>query len=133
MPGFNVIFIISIVIFVAMFVFVLLFMLSPKMRGKLMSNQIKAMRHMTDYSKDDLESMMSNLGQVSVDTKKKILDNNEDNLKDIADRTANIHKDAIKTTVSAIKDGIKDTKYCKYCGEIIDKDSKYCKECGKVQ
>ena len=133
MPGFNIIFIISIVIFIAIFTFAILSIFSPKFRGKMMSRQVKSLRYMTDYSKDDLETALTNLGEVSVNTSSNVLTNNEDKLKNIADTTANISKDAITTTVGAIKKGIKDTIYCKHCGKIIDKDSKFCKYCGKEQ
>ena len=133
MPGFDVMFIISIIIFVLIFTFVILMIFSPKLRGKMMSNQVKSLRYMTDYSKEDMENAMTNLGQVSINTKSKILNDNEDKLKDIMDKSADISKDAISTTVGAIKKGIKDNMYCKHCGKLIDKDSKYCKHCGKEQ
>ena len=91
-------------------VFILTFamILSPKLRGKMMSNQIKATKYM--------------------------LDENEENLKDMATKSANISKEGIEITTRAIKDGLtKESKYCKYCGEAIDEDSKYCKKCGKEQ
>lgn len=133
MPGFNVIFVVSLVIFVLMFAFIIGFIFSPKLRGKMMSRQVKSLKYMADYSKDDLESAMTTLGNVSVNTRSKIINENEDKLKEMADKTANISKDAITTTVGAIKKGIKDTVYCKHCGELIDKDSKFCKHCGKEQ
>lgn len=133
MEFFNIMFIFSIIVFILIFSFVIMTFVSPKFRGKMMSRQIKSLKYMTDYSKDDLESAMTNLGEVSVNTKSSILNNNEDKLKDIADKTANINKDAITTTVSAIKKGIKDNIYCKYCGKEIDIDSKFCKHCGKEQ
>ncbi len=133
MPGFNVMFVVSLVIFVLMFAFIIGFIFSPKLRGKMMSRQVKSLKYMADYSKDDLESAMTTLGNVSVNTRSKIINENEDKLKEMADKTANISKDAITTTVGAIKKGIKDTVYCKHCGELIDKDSKFCKHCGKEQ
>ncbi len=133
MPGFNIIFIISIVIFVLMFIFIISMIFSPKLRGKMMSRQIKSLKYMADYSKDDIESAMTTLGNVSVNTKSNIINENEYKIKDIMDKSANMSKDAITTTVSAIKKGIKDNIYCKYCGELIDKDSKFCKYCGKEQ
>lgn len=133
MPGFNVMFVVSLVIFVLMFAFIIGFIFSPKLRGKMMSRQVKSLKYMADYSKDDLESAMTTLGNVSVNTRSKIINKNEDKLKEMADKTANISKDAITTTVGAIKKGIKDNIYCKHCGELIDKDSKFCKHCGKEQ
>ena len=117
MPGFNVIFVVSLVIFVLMFAFIIGFIFSPKLRGKMMSRQVKSLKYMADYSKDDLESAMTTLGNVSVNTRSKIINENEDKLKEMADKTANISKDAITTTVGAIKKGIKDSKFCKHCGK----------------
>ena len=39
------------------FIFVILSIISPKFRGKMMSRQIKATKHMVDYSKEDLEDL----------------------------------------------------------------------------
>lgn len=103
---------------------------SPKFRGKFMGRQIKAAKYMLEDVKDDLADM----GGIVIDTKKKIIDENEDNLRDLSTKTANIHKDGITTTVKAIKDGIVgNTVYCKHCGSVIDADSKFCKSCGKEQ
>lgn len=35
------------------FIMTIALMVSPKLRGKLMSRQIKATKHMMDYSKED--------------------------------------------------------------------------------
>lgn len=129
MDYFNIIFIFSIIFFVVIFIFAIMTLVSPKFRGKMMSRQIKSLKYMTEYSKDDL----TDLGEASININSSILNNNEDKLKNIADKTANISKDAITTTVSAIKKGIKDNIYCKHCGKAIDNDSKYCKHCGKKQ
>jgi len=137
---FDIIFNISFIMFfviggisLAIFIFVLVSIFNPKMRGKMISNQVKAMRHGVDFAKEDLEHMNTTLGNLSIDTKKNIYDENEDILKDLASRSANINKDAIKTVTSAIREGLtSDNKiYCKYCGEAIDEDSKFCKKCGK--
>ena len=81
---------------------------SPKIRAKFMSNQIKASKYMIDEVEDDLT--------------------------DIATKRANINKEGVEITAIAIKDGLnKSTKYCKLCGEKIDEDSKFCKKCGKEQ
>ena len=102
-------FIIVPIFIVLVFVFVLLLMFSPKLKGKLMSRQIKATRYMMDESKDDIESISSNM----------------------ADAT----KDGIETTTRAIRKGLTENGgiYCKYCGSKIDKDSIFCKKCGKEQ
>ena len=132
---FNIMFIVVSVIIGFVFIFVILSIFSPKFRGKMMSRQIKATKHMVDYSKDDLEDIGTNLGNVVLNTKKNILDENEDNLREMANRKANIQRDYVKTMANAIHEGLKenDTIYCKYCGTLIDSDSKFCKKCGKEQ
>ena len=40
------------------FVLMIALMISPKLRGKLMSSQIKAAKHMMDYSKEDLKDII---------------------------------------------------------------------------
>ena len=102
-------FIIVPIFIVLVFAFVLLLMFSPKLKGKLMSKQIKATRYMMDESKDDIESISSNM----------------------ADAT----KDGIETTTRTIRKGLTENGgiYCKYCGSKIDKDSIFCKKCGKEQ
>ena len=40
------------------FVLMIALMISPKLRGKLMSSQIKAAKHMMDYSKEDLKDIL---------------------------------------------------------------------------
>lgn len=91
------------------FVFVIAMMFSPKLRGKMMSKQVKAAKYMMDETKDDIESISTNL----------------------ADAT----KNGVETTTRAIRKGITEDEkiYCKYCGDKIDKDSKFCKSCGKEQ
>lgn len=136
MLEFHKIFFVFVSIFVVFgFIFVLALMFSPKLRGKFLGKQVQAMRHMTDYTKEDLEQIQKNLGAVAIKAKKDILDENEDTLKDMANKQANINKDAIKTTVGAIKEGFTGNAvmFCKHCGATIDSDSKFCKKCGKEQ
>lgn len=64
---------------------------------------------------------------------KYIQEENKEDLTDIASNTADIAGDAITKVTKSIKKGIKDTKFCKHCGEEIDKDSKFCSKCGKEQ
>lgn len=99
------IFTIAILIFILTFVL----MFSSKAKGKLLSNQIKAMKYMMDESKDDIENISTNM----------------------ADAT----KDGVEITARAIKKGFTEEEgiYCKYCGSKIDSDSKFCKKCGKKQ
>lgn len=62
-----------------------------------------------------------------------IQEENKDDLSAIATNNAQIMSDAVTITTGAVKDGIKETKFCKHCGEKIDKDSKFCASCGKEQ
>ena len=119
------------------FIFVFINMFSSKARGKMMSKQVKAMKHMVDYTKEDLEELMTDLGSVTANVQNNIVNQNEDILRNVANKTADINKDAIETTVGAIKKGWEgnnnSTIYCKYCGKKIDADSEFCKFCGKQQ
>lgn len=115
--------------------FMIVMMFSSKFRGKLMSKQLKAVKHMTDYSKNDMEDIIENLGNIAVNSKNNIINQNEDILKNMSRKEAEINKDAIRTVTSAIKEGWdnNDTMFCKHCGAIIDADSRFCKSCGKEQ
>ena len=113
-------------------IFVVLMFVSPKLRGKLMSRQVKALKHMTDYSKKDFEDINYNVADVSMNANKRLMEDNYDDLEDMASMNANINKDAIYIKSKAIKDGLSSFMiYCKYCGNKIDSDSKYCNYCGK--
>ncbi len=116
------------------FVMTIALMVSPKLRGKLMSRQIKAAKHMMDYSKEDLKDLLSTSADIGINAEKEILDNNEETMKDNATRKANISKEGIEITANAIKEGLSKNKiYCKHCGKLIDEDSRFCKSCGKEQ
>jgi len=131
---FNLMFIIVPIFIGCMFVVAIASIISPKFRGKLMSRQIKAAKYMIDESKDDLTNLGTTMGNIGINTKKNILDQNEDMLRDLTIREANIDKEGIEIKTRAIKDGFsKDTMFCKYCGTTIDEDSKFCKKCGKEQ
>lgn len=130
----KIMFIIVPIISILIFILTVVLMFSSKFRGKLMSKQIKAVKNMTDYSKDDIENIMTNLGNISVNAQNNIVTENEETLKNIADKQANINKDSITTISKAIKDGFsKETIFCKHCGSVIDEDSTFCKYCGKEQ
>ena len=108
------------------FVLMIALMISPKLRGKLMSRQIKATKHMMDYSKEDLKDILSTSADIGINAEKEMEDN--------VTRKANINKKGIEITTNAIKEGLTRSKiYCKHCGKLIDDDSKFCKSCGKEQ
>ena len=90
-------------------IFTITMIFSPRLRGKMMSKQIKAAKYMMDESKEDLRDISTNMADVT--------------------------KDGIETTVRAIKKGITEDEdiHCKHCGSKIDNDSKFCKNCGKEQ
>lgn len=105
---FEIMFVIVPVVAISIFVLTFALILSPKLRGKFMSNQIKATKYMMDESKNDI--------------------------RDISTSMANATKDGIRITTGAIKDGFTSNYiYCKYCGSSIDGDSRFCKNCGKEQ
>jgi len=155
---FSVIAVIIPILVIGGFIFTIAMMFSPKLRGKMMSKQIESLKHMTNYSKEDLENIGTTMGDIAINTTMNIVDNNKENLKNIGnkisditiDTTENIfnkNKDkldsiiekgsdmssiAVEKTARAIKKGLKDDNiYCKYCGKNIDADSKFCKNCGK--
>lgn len=124
-------FIIAIIV-IAVFIFVFSMMISPKLRAKFMSRQIKSLKYMTDFSKEDLENISSNLGEVSINSTKNILDKNEDKIKDITEKTAEMSSIKIEKIARAIKKGLTENNiFCKHCGKSISTDSKFCKYCGK--
>ena len=130
----EILFFIIPILVVLIFIFTIALMVSPKLRGKWMSKQIEATKHMMEYSKDDLKDILSTSKSVEVNAEKEILDNNEEIMKDNVTRKANINKEGIEITAKAIKEGLTNNKvYCKYCGKLIDSDSKYCKVCGRAQ
>lgn len=106
---FDLLFLIVPFLIICTFIYVFVMIISPKARGKIMSRQIKATKYMVDESKDDIESISTNM--------------------------ANATKKGIMTTASAMASGFKNNEnmYCKHCGSQIDTDSKYCKHCGKKQ
>lgn len=115
-------------------IFVILSIFSPKFQGKMMSKQIKSVKHMMDYSKDDLKELMKTTAKTGTIAEKEILDENEDIMSNNERRKANIKKEGIEVTARAIKDGLTSNKiYCRYCGTSIESDSRFCKNCGKEQ
>lgn len=135
----HIIFYIVPILIAITFTFTIALIFSPKLRGKMMSKQIKATKHMLDYTKDDLQDLMTTSATMGIDTEKTILDKNEDTLRNNVIRKANINKEGIEITTKAIKDGLssgsenKNTKFCIECGKKIPTDAKFCLYCGKEQ
>lgn len=107
---FELIFMIVPILVILIFILTFALFLSPKLRGKFLSNQIKSIKYAVDDSKEDLKT--------------------------ISNISADVSSEAITKTVSSIKKGFtdnsfKDNTYCKYCGTGIDFDSRFCKNCGK--
>ena len=99
---FELMFVIVPVFILGVFIFVFLNIFSPKFRGRVMSNQIKSLRHMSEYSREDLNELNG------------------------------IAEDMIKRNASAVKAGLNSKQeYCQECGRVIDADSRFCKHCGK--
>ena len=119
---FDIIFVITAIFIGFTFIFVVLMFVSPKLRGKLMSRQVKTLKHMTDYSKKDFEDINYNVADASMNANKRLMDDNYDDLEDMASMNANINKDAIYIKSKAIKDGLSSSKiYCNYCGKKLTK------------
>lgn len=116
---------------IVLFTFVIIF--SPKLRAKMMSRNVKSLKYMTDYSKKDIEDIVKNIGDISINSKHKILTENKNKIKEITNIGKEALRDSIKNTLNTVKKSFKDNNYCKYCGKTIDIDSKYCKFCGENQ
>ena len=128
--GFMIFFIFGIALFIFIFTYVMMIMFSSKARSKMIARQVKSLRGATDMSKEDIEEMLTNLSGASINSKKRIIEENEDTLKDIKDAEARINKDAVRETAGAVKEGFfGSTVSCKQCGTHIDNDSTYCKQC----
>jgi len=105
---FDIIFTIVPIFIGVIFVFVILSIVSPKFRGKMMSHQVKSLKHMMDYSQEDL--------------------------RDISDNMEYATHNSVRNKARAFKEGFGEYQiYCKHCGARIDSDSKFCKSCGKEQ
>ena len=104
---FNIMFAIVPIFILIIFIFTIATIISPKLRGKMMSRNIKTVKYAMDEASDDLKS--------------------------INDITASTESDAIIVKTKAFKKAFKDEVYCKHCGYLIDSDSTFCKKCGKKQ
>ena len=132
------IFIFAVVIFlfsILAIVFAVFAVFSPKLRGKLMSWQVKAAKNMLDESKDDLSDLYNTASNIAITGKKKVMDEHADVMEEISIKEAEIESRGIEIKARALKQGLTNESviYCKHCGSTIDNDSKFCKICGKEQ
>ena len=136
MDGFTfgkIIFIGATVFIGSTFICVFAMFFSPKLKGKIMSREISAFKHMMNYSKNDVKNIKENMGNISIDSEHDILMQNKNKIKEINNIYYETKKDSIKNTIKDIKGELKNGCYCKFCEKKIDTDSKYCKNCGKRQ
>lgn len=122
-----VIIIVAVIVLMSLFVF----FFAPKLRKRILGEQLKSMRSMFEDNKSDL----TKLGSMGIEIKKQLLEENEESLTDIAHKEAKIRSVGIKSAAKSFKEGLKETDaiYCKYCGSEIDSGSIFCKKCGKEQ
>lgn len=131
--SFDIIFNIMFILFLLIFVSCVVMIVSPKIRAKWMGRQVKATKYMLEESKDDFTDIATMSSSIAINSKKKVLDNNEDVLRDMASKEASINKEKVKVMTRAVKEGLSGDKiYCKHCGKEIDDDSQFCKFCGKA-
>lgn len=108
--GFYIIFGVITFLSIGIIVFVFLTIFNPKMRAKLVSQNIKA--------------------------QKQILDDNEEILKDISEKNADLENISFKKKVKTIQEAFKEEKsqnyiYCQNCGQKNNEDARYCQKCGE--
>lgn len=104
---------------------------SGGLHGNLMDSLMNQQQKMLERNSDKLEGMMS----TAIKTRKKILDENADDLAYINQKEAELKSGGVRTTAKAVKEGLTgvESVFCKHCGASIDSDSKFCKKCGKEQ
>ena len=88
------------------FVFVIAFIISPKLRGRMMAREIKAMKHMMDAGKEDLKDIASTGGEVMADSAQRILKENMDTLEDIGARAGKIQAETVRRVLDENADAI---------------------------
>ena len=130
----KIIFIIMFIVSISLIIFVFILIFNPKIRGKLLNRQIKAVKQMSEDSKEDMEEIITNLSTVSIRSKNRIIHEQEDTLKEMAHKQEEIYHESIKKTAQAVQEGLSSHKmYGKHCGQLIGDDSIFCKYCGKKQ
>ena len=72
MKYFNTIFVIVFALVVITMIVTIFSIFSSKLRGKLLNKQVKAIKYMTDYSKDDIQAINENMSSISINSKKNI-------------------------------------------------------------
>lgn len=106
MDGFTfgkIIFIVATVFIGSTFIFVFAMFFSPKLKGKIMSREISAFKHMMNYSKNDVKNIKENMGNISIDSEHDILMQNKNKIKEINNIYYETKKDSIKNTIKDIK------------------------------
>lgn len=87
-----------------------------------------------EKTKKEFTNLGNNISNIAAETQKKFNDKHGDTIKDIANKSVEVTKDGIEITSNAIKNGFKkETKFCRDCGQKIDKKAKFCEFCGKEQ
>ena len=134
---FNILFIIVPIFMVVMIFFTFGMIFSPKLRSKFMGHQLKMQKQMLEDNKEVLKDINTISGGIGIQSKRDIIDENEEALRHMTSKEASIKAEAVKTTARAFKEGFsgEDTGkvYCKHCGVQIDDDSAFCKKCGNKQ
>lgn len=127
---FKIVAVIVPIIMVCGFGFTFAMIFSPKLRSKLMGQQLKMQKHMLEENKD----IIKDIAGLGINSSKEILDENAETLEDIASKKADINAVGVQKMAAAVKKGLaEESVYCKHCGATIDHDSSFCKKCGRKQ
>lgn len=133
----GILFIIVPIFIVVVWAFMIGMIFSPKLRSKFMGHQLKMQKQMLEDNKETIKDINTLSGGIGIQSKRNILDENEEDLRHMTSKQASINAEAIKTTARAFKEGFTGSEpekvYCKHCGASIDMDSAFCKSCGKKQ
>ena len=104
---FKVVFVIVTIIIVLGIVITFGMLFSPKLRSKFMGAQIKSMKYMIDDNKENLTDITSAMGNISVESRKRILEQNEDTLRELATKQAEINSAGLEEMAKAVKNGFR--------------------------